>query len=186
MSALVELSWDVAAVDGGARRPSLADIGGALLEDKGGSAPPKTGTHLYADMGNQWEKQLAAIGRVVSPVIITIDFSAGVPFIDKIQCASAVMVAGDFAVSDDGTGVTRLQWTSTKFPTPTCDPEGPSINSTTGSPALGVVELKLNWAGSGAGASTPGTHRIIVTTWTAATDVAPAVLANIRCTIRLN
>lgn len=178
------LVFDTLAVNGGARRPSIDDVGKALLEAKA-PAPRETGTHLHPDFLNQWQKLLVAFGRVCPSAILTIDFNGGgVPFIDKLQTLSDSLLIADFSVFDDGNGITRIQWTSTKLPDPTCDPSGLTFAGS--GLHQGRVLLTKNWSGSGAGASTPGTHRILLTTYLSATDVAAAVLTNVRCTFQIN
>lgn len=179
MSAPATLVFDTLAADGGARRPAIADVGGAILEDHATKPPPKNGTHLYKDMCNQWQLVMAALGRMIPTAKLTVDFSAGAPFIDKIQTASAQLVAGDFTIADDGVGVTRIQWTSTKLPAPTCRPELTLHGAGT---HCGSVTLALNTAGAGAGVATPGTHRIIITTTVGATGAA----ADVAFTVSIN
>ena len=184
MSFPTTLVFDTPALSGGAHRPTLAEIGLALLENTT-PIPPETGTHLHADFLNQWQRLLEAYGRVVSSTLITIAFDGGgVPFIAALQTLSANLTTADFAVSDDGNGVTRIQWTSTKLPAPVCDPTGLTFHGS--GLHQGSVELTRNWAGSGAGASTPGTHRIMVRTFLSATDVAAAVATNVRCSFQIN
>ncbi len=180
------LVYDIAADEGGARRPDIEDVGGARLEDdtEPGHEPNRSGVDPYAAMLNQLQMLATAHGRVASSVIATIDFAAAAPFIDRIQGLRSDLVANDLEVFDDGTGITRIEWTSTLLPAPTCDPEL-TINGGA-APTLGKIEMKLNWSGAVAGASTPGTHRIIITTWTAATESVAAALVNVRCTFRIN
>lgn len=173
------LVFDTPAIDGGAHRPTISEVGKALLVSKD-PAPRETGTHLHPDFLNQWQKLLVAYGRVAPSAILTIDFSAGAPFIDKLQTLSDVLTAADFALTDDGAGVTRIQWTSTKLPDPTSDPSGLTFHGD--GTHIGAVVLTKNWSGAGAGVSTPGTHRIIVTTKVATTGTN----TDVRFTFQIN
>lgn len=174
MAAPVTLTYATLAVDGGARRPSQTDVGGYLLEDKADSPPPQTGTHLYAALMNQVLKLEEAHGQTAHPAILTVDFDGGgVPFIDQRQTLNKALVNADFTLFDDGTGITRIQWVSTKLPTPVCRPTGLTFHGS--GLHIGSVTQILNWSGAGAGASTPGTHRIIVTSVVATSSAAANV-----------
>ncbi len=123
MAAEEILTWDVAAVDGGARRPSIADVGDALLEDDPAHPPPNDGTHLYAKMVNQWAKQIAALGRTASSVRMTIAFDGGgVPFIDRLEAAGTLIVTSTFTLTDNGNGDTTIAWDPGDLPAITCEP----------------------------------------------------------------
>lgn len=172
MAASETLVFDIAAVDGGARRPSLDDVGSAILEDKAGTkAPPQDGKHLYKNMCNQWQLLLAALGRTAHPVIITVGFSGGTPFIDKIQAAGTNVVSADFTLVDNGVGSTSIQWTGTTLPAPTCDP---LLSLSSVGVHCGGAILTLN--------ATPGVHDITVRTTVGATGAA----ADVRFTVAIN
>lgn len=121
MAAIDTLTWDLTP----ARRPSLNDLGSAILEDKAGTkAPGTSGKNLYAAMCNQWQRQIAALARTASSVRLTIDFDGGgVPFIDKFQPAGTLLVSSDFALTDNGNGDTVITWTTSKLPPVECDPQ---------------------------------------------------------------
>lgn len=126
MAAPSTLTWAIAT----ARRPSVGDVGGASLVDHAESPPPQDGTHLYADMGNQWQKQIAAIAAMTPSARFTIDFSAGAPFISSMMCANSALVAGDFTLTDHATGDVTISWAAGTLPTMECEPTG-SINANT-------------------------------------------------------
>lgn len=105
-----------------AARPSLDDIGGAGLQDDTSFPPSKDSRMLYADMGNQWQLQLAGLARMSATARITISFSAGAPFIVHAQTASSLLVAADFTLTDNGTGDTTVAWAAGKLPAVGCDP----------------------------------------------------------------
>lgn len=179
MAAATILVYDVAAVDGGARRPTLGDIGGGILLDLEGFEPAHDGTELYDDMLNQMQKLGSAHGRVACSAKLTILATGAARSVLKSQYAGTLVVDGDFTIVRDSAGVTRIQWTSTKLPAPTCWPEV-TTHGATGSIHGGSCVLDLNLAGAGAGVATPGTHRIMVTTHTA------GAVADISFTISFN
>lgn len=124
-SAVEELSWDLST---GASRPDLnTHLGGAILENETeeefGGPPATDGTEPEATMLNQRGKQIAAHGRVVNPVKMTIDCSTGSAVKVALQTCSAVLTFSDFTVTLTSTGVIDISWASGKVPPMTCDPE---------------------------------------------------------------
>lgn len=122
MAAEPTLTWDIDPVDGGARRPTLNDLGGADFQDDEDYPPPRDGSEPYADEYNATKRTAAAVARVVPNAIVTVDFAAGTPFIDKLMTASAELVSGDFVLVDTGTGETKITWTTGALPEIVCDP----------------------------------------------------------------
>lgn len=122
MAAEETLTWEIAIADGGARRPTIADLGGADFVDDDDYPPPRDGSEPYATEYNQSKKQVRAVASVSPSAILTIDFAAGVPFIDKLMAPSSVLTAGDFTITDDGTGLTTIEWVSGTLPEIVCDP----------------------------------------------------------------
>lgn len=156
--------FDILAVDGGARRPDIEDVGGARLTELTGYEPSKSGADPYADMMNQWQHLLPAYGRVVPSVGISIRFSAGTPVIDVLDAAGSNIVAADFTITDNGDGNTSIQWASTLLPSPGRKPHltlhGVGIHS-------GGAILTLN--------ATPGVHDVTVITTVSASGAAANV-----------
>lgn len=105
-----------------AARPSIEDIGGARLEDDTAHPPDMGGRMMNRLMANQWQRQIAGFGRMIGSARLTVDFSAGVPFIAKLTTMSDILVIGDFTVTDGGTGITTIAWASGKLPPLECDP----------------------------------------------------------------
>lgn len=126
MAAAETNTWDIDP----ARRPSLADVGSAILIDEAGKEPPQDGTHLYANMANQWQHQLAAMGAMIPSVRLTVDFSAGAPFIVTMMTPSTTLVSGDFSFTDHAVGDVTISWASGKLPTMQCEPTG-CVNANT-------------------------------------------------------
>lgn len=123
MAADEELTWDRALLDGGACRPSLAQLGGADLVNDIENPPVDDGTEPEAKQLNQRAKQHAAFGRVVHPVKMTIDCSSGSAVKVALQTCSATLTFADFTVAISPTGVTTISWATGKVPPMSCDPE---------------------------------------------------------------
>jgi hypothetical protein len=122
MAAEETLTWEISIADGGARRPTIADLGGADFVDDDDYPPPRDGSEPYATEYNATKKTVAAVARVVPNAILTIDFDGGAPFIDKLMAASTNLTAADFTLVDDGVGQTRIQWAAGTLPEIVCDP----------------------------------------------------------------
>jgi hypothetical protein len=118
------LTWDIAAVDGGPRRPSLEDLGGATLEDDA-LYPPDPATMPYAKQLNQWAKQLEAVAAIVPFVAFSVQFFAGVPTIVAFTCPrrTGVLILGTTGVTDLGDGDTSITWPAGTFPPALLKPE---------------------------------------------------------------
>ena len=120
--ALSVLSWDIELDDGGPRRPSLADVGGATILDDA-PAPDKS-RMLYADLCNQVQKQVAAVGKVVSIAEISVEILAGVPaIVGVIAPGTNVLIASFDAPTDNGAGDTTITWPDGTLPPASGKPE---------------------------------------------------------------
>jgi hypothetical protein len=124
MAAAQDLTFDIAVVDGGARRPTINDVGGAALKDDEEDQPDYEGRMPYAAMLNQGQKQAVATGAIVASARLTIDFDAGVPFVAALMCPSRTLVAADFALTDNGAGDVTIAWPAGRLPPIVCDPMG--------------------------------------------------------------
>ncbi len=113
--ALADLSWELEAADGGPRRPSLADVGGATLEDDT-ERPPDKSKHPYSNQLNQWAKQIAAMGGVVPSLVLSVEITAGTPAVVAFACPRGDLEIDDFDVDDNGTGDTTITWPADTFP----------------------------------------------------------------------
>jgi hypothetical protein len=140
--ALAELSWELAAGDGGPRRPSLADVGGAKLEDDT-KRPPNRSKHPYANQLNQWAKQIAAMGQVVPSLILSVEITAGAPAVVAFACPRGDLEIGDFTVTDNGTGDTTITWPADTLPPELTRPEL-TINQDTGALVGGTAVSVTN------------------------------------------
>jgi hypothetical protein len=114
-----ESTWEIS---GDARRPTLADVGGAELLNEENYEPATDGTEPTAEMLNQGQYQAHAVGRVVPSCLLTIDFVAGVPTIITVQAANPNLDASDFTVTDTATGNTLVAWTTGTLPAMGVDP----------------------------------------------------------------
>jgi len=152
--AAAELStWEIPDSLGGARRPSLDDLGGAQLidDDEPGAEPPKDGTELYADLCNQGQFQGYAAAQTVSSCRLTLGFTSGSFFIDKFEAcanrAGAAQVNGvtpayvqpsDFTITTVGAGICEIEWVTTKLPVIQVEPVGGINAQTTGAPGVSI------------------------------------------------
>jgi hypothetical protein len=116
------LTWDIPLADGGPRRPSLADVGGATVEDDA-PAPDKS-RMLYSDQVNQWAKQIEALGRVAVMCEISVEIIAGVPTIVGVTAPGTNVVVATFpAPTDNGIGDTTITWPAGTLPPPSGKPD---------------------------------------------------------------
>lgn len=122
MAAEETLTWEIPIGDGGARRPTIADLGGADFVDDDDYPPPRDGSEPYATEYNQSKKQIRAVASVAPSAILTVDFAAGVPFVDKLMAPSSTLTTGDFTITDGGPGLTTIEWSAGALPEIVCDP----------------------------------------------------------------
>lgn len=112
-----ELTWDIAPEDGGARRPSLQDVGGATVMEV---APyPDKASMIYADQINELQRQVAAQGKVADAARISVHYASGTPNITGATGPGTAVVPGLFTVTDNGTGDTSITWPDGTLPIPT-------------------------------------------------------------------
>jgi len=156
VSAASTLTWDIPLVNGGARRPSLEDVGGARLEDEAPpNAPTKTGEMPYADMVNQLQLQVAALAKMAAALTVSIKFTAGAPSVDSFVAPSTLLVLTDIGVVDVSPGVTRLDFAAGKLPPHTVLPKV-TINQDgdfTGIGIQGVNSVTIKTRNSASGAA---------------------------------
>lgn len=132
-------TWDIT-TGGGARRPSLSDLGDAQLEDQAPPhAPPKTGSHLYAAKMNQETMQTFGAAQMIPSVRMTIDFASSTPFIDRFTAPGTLLTSTSFALTDNGAGDTTISWAAGVIPALDCDPK--AWMGGTGSWLAPVVEV---------------------------------------------
>lgn len=119
------LTWDIPLAEGGPRRPSLADVGGATVEERG---RPDRSRMLYADQVNQWAKQIAALGKVVFTCAISVEFGPNGPAVVAVLAAGTNVRAESFQITPEGPGQTLITWPAGTLPPPALKPEA-SIDS---------------------------------------------------------
>lgn len=108
-----------------ARRPSLNDLGGAAKVDDA-EFPPDPQTMATAQNWNQFARLLEGIGKQIPFITITVNFSAGAPFIASVQCMRSTITTASFPTpTDNGNGDTTIDWTAiaTQFPPSNQAPE---------------------------------------------------------------
>lgn len=109
MAAAETLTWDIVP----ARRPSLEDVGGAACLDDTSKPPPRDGTHLYANLVNQLQRQVQALAKMVPSARLTI--SSGL-FVDNLITASGIPVIANFTVASGGAGIVNISWPAGLLP----------------------------------------------------------------------
>jgi hypothetical protein len=151
MAAIEDLTYDLAT----ARRPSIEDLGGVGFVDDEAHPPPRDGTYLYKEVVIQLVKQVHALAKMVPLFRMTVDFNAGAPYILTLDCPSEVLVAGDFTLTDNGTGDVTIEWTADDVPPVSTGPLASVNLSTTSdvsiSPALittSSVRVRVKVAGA--------------------------------------
>lgn len=113
MAAVQTNTWDIAPGAGGARRPALADMGGAQMQDDG---PVDKGTMLYADAGNQLQRQAASQGQTCALATIWFRYSAGYSVYRAIGPGSDISSLAFFTITLVGTGIIRVTWVAGTLP----------------------------------------------------------------------
>jgi hypothetical protein len=102
------------------RRPALADVGGAEKIDDAEN-PPDPQTMPYAAEYNTFAHLLAAYGRVVSSVKLSIEGGVA-PFIAGLAAAGSNVQVATFTVTHDGPGDVRITWPPRTMPVPSTAP----------------------------------------------------------------
>lgn len=119
-------TWDVAPSDGGARRASLEDLGGAHVED---DVPgPDKGKDLFAGLVNEFGRQLAGVNRIIGAARVWVRVWAGTPSVYRATGMGLVVDATFFRVTKVATGVFQITWTEGSLPPMVGEPET-SLNS---------------------------------------------------------
>lgn len=131
MAAPTTLTWDLPSSDGGPARPSLNAMGEAALENDAKN-PPVAPTMPTAEMLNQWQMQLAAIGKVVGALGISVRFSGGTPSVYKFTTPGDTLTLADITVTDNGTGDTTLAWPANTLPPSVLEPTASLNGSSSG------------------------------------------------------
>ena len=100
------------------RRPALDDLDGGACENDP-KKPPQPGIDPSAEAMNQRDKLVVGLAALVGAAWVHVTFSAGTPSIAAVggmrQGANA-LVAGDFAVTDNGAGDTSVVHAGGKLP----------------------------------------------------------------------
>jgi hypothetical protein len=115
MSASLHNTWEGNGDDEDPRRPSTEDLGGDEKEDDA-EYPPDDVEHPTAAGWNQKVKQIVAISRVTDVARLHVTFSGGTPSVNRVTAPSGNVTTATFDVTDEGTGVTLIEWNAGTFP----------------------------------------------------------------------
>jgi hypothetical protein len=138
MTVPTTLTWSLGTSDGGPARPSVDAMGEASLENDALNAP-KAPQMPTAEMLNQWQRQIAAIGGVVPALIVSVRFSGGTPTLYKFAAPTTSLSFTDITVTDGGPGLTTISWPANILPPPVAEP-CVSLNGTvSGMPIVGYA-----------------------------------------------
>lgn len=165
-------TFDRLDADGGACRPSLAQIGDAELEDDDEFPPVHDGSEPYADQLNQRAMQIHGAAKMIPSAKFTVAWSGPTPDIVFFKCPGETQVKSDFtiAAAGGGTGEFTITFTSTKLPPPGADP---TVTCNALSDAVGVATISVD-------SPSAGLTQVHVQTRVGGT------LTNVRCTVTLD
>lgn len=109
------------------KRPGEADIINGTKENATSTVPP----HMpAAEEYMQMARQIAAMARTARLLRLTVDYTAGVPYLVELVCMRDDLVLGDFTVTDNGVGDVSITWPVDKLPASSTRPL-PGINQAT-------------------------------------------------------
>lgn len=102
-----------------ARRPSLADLGGAAKRDDT-QYPPDPVTMPTAQNWNCFARELEGLAKLIPFCVIQVNFDAGAPFIQSLTSMRSTLTAEQLTITDNGNGDTTISWAAipTAFPAP--------------------------------------------------------------------
>ncbi len=104
---------DLTADDGGPRRGSLQDFGGASIENE--DPLPDEATMPCADMLNGLQRAVAAHEKAVFTLGITVTFSGSDPVVSQVTGGPEAAIISNISVTDNGLGDTTLEWPAGTF-----------------------------------------------------------------------
>lgn len=142
MTAPSFLTWE-GGDDEDPRRPSTDDLGGDQKEDDA-EFPPDPVEHFTAAGWNQLVKQVAALAKVAPACKLEVRFNAGAPYVARVTAPSGDVAADTFTVTDDGTGITTIEWPANTFPPHQLSPSGLTFLSSLTTRVEGHVEEVTN------------------------------------------
>ena len=105
-----------------ARRPSLADVGGATKKNDA-RYPPDPEINPTAEEWNFFARAAAAYGGVIPAALLDVAIIAGAPAIMRFASPSASVAAESFTITDNGAGDTTIAWAVGLLPPPVAKPQ---------------------------------------------------------------
>lgn len=117
-------TWKTSAEDGGATRPTKADLGIGIVEQNGiekvivspeGETVPLDGTYVQPDALNQDAFQALAAGRQIASAKVTVSWTGITPIL-TVECANEEITSASFTAVRLSAGHFTLMWLSTLLP----------------------------------------------------------------------
>jgi hypothetical protein len=142
MAAAEHNTWDGSG-DEAPRRPSTEDLGGDEKQDDLEN-PPDDVEHPTAAGWNQKVKQIAAIARVASSCKFELRFNAGAPYLARVAAPGSNITVATFDVTDEGPGITTIEWEADTFPPHELSPTGLTVFSDSSARCEGHLEEITN------------------------------------------
>lgn len=114
-------TWDIDEADGGPRRPSLADVGGAQQID---ATPAPHPTMPNSAMLNQHDRQHRAMGAVAPLLEVSVHYDSGSSTWSIVAFASPStrLTLSDLSLIIDGDGDVTVFWPTALLPPPNVRP----------------------------------------------------------------
>jgi hypothetical protein len=110
MSASTTNTWDIAT----ARRPSLDDVGGAVLIDDSDN-PPDPNTMPYAAQLNQLQYQAQALAKVAAVAILDV-VNSGTASLSRFTAPGTNVITGSFTLNRTSAGIVDITWAAGALP----------------------------------------------------------------------
>lgn len=107
-------TWDITPQP---RRPGIADVNSATLENDGEN-PPDPSRMPTAELLNTIAKLVVALGAVVPNAVISVSVAASIV---GFQSPKSGVSASDFFVTHNGAGDVTIVWNAGFFPAPQVD-----------------------------------------------------------------
>lgn len=110
-----EYTYDLALVDGGPRKPDLADLGGEGFADST-LAPPQKGIDPYAGLFSEHSRNLAGLNRLTPTARVWIEWSGSAWIIVGAEGMGSAIDDTSFTLTPVSTGIVLIEWDAGTLP----------------------------------------------------------------------